>query len=257
MMRTEKTSYNSFPQVFSVVSSVKKRKGHRILAFLSNTSVMKSIVRRYDANADSEYLEDKGGKPDPDFWTNRVNGATLPVWSICGPIVRAAVEEGDILVFTPTKRSVQDRFDNYKYISTGILKVAEKLSLPQFLRDPRFNTDYKEWYVEDLANKWHLGRDLAKDNLDTAAKRADNVVVGDPDESWWFGLNEIPLQKVVMDTVDDEHAESIEKSPRQPKQIHGDPARELYDELTKLNTPIKGRPSNFSGFGECKTCRNG
>jgi len=151
---------------------------------------MKGVVWKYLANPDDQELRDEMGKsgcrvlnPDPDFWGNK-----FPVWSICGPRVRATLDEGDVLFFTPTL-SRSRRAQVPDYLCTGYLVVNEILpDSDSLLSDPRFTDRYKDNYRKDL-NK-HLKGDPAT----TRAQRPKRIVLGDRRQSVWFGRRGHPLE---------------------------------------------------------------
>ncbi len=144
---------------------------------------MKGIVWKYYPDITDPDLKDEMGRygcavanPDPDFWENR-----FPMWAICGPWVRASLEPGDVIFFSPAlRRSRKANFPDY--VCAGYLTVASLLQDNESLMaHPEVSARYKNNYKRDL--QAHLADDTPR----TARLRSRNIVIGDPDQSRWFG----------------------------------------------------------------------
>lgn len=156
---------------------------------------MKGIIWKYHAKADDPDLRDEMGRagcrvlnPDPDFWENGI-----PVWTICGPWVRARLEVNDVLFFVPTVQASRAAGANDS-LCTGYLVVNEILPNDSaLLADPRFTPRYKDNYRIDL--RAHLKDDPER----TKIRRRQNIVIGNPAKSRWLGRKGIPLSRAVRE----------------------------------------------------------
>ncbi|MFC4550810.1 MULTISPECIES: hypothetical protein [Halorussus] len=215
---------------------------------------MYSYIRRYDANPTSTFLEDRGAIPDPDFWSNQHEGKTVPVWAVCGPRPRDTLEKGDRVFFTPMKSNMNGE---YEYICTGALVVEEKLSLEDALASPRLNDDFKSKYMRDLLHSSHLIRDIKKDNSEIAKKRIKNIIIGNPEESVWFGDNDLTLETVLKQQGKEDIADSVANATRQPKRFRQKDSDLLYDALVSELDERNGRPGASTDTDGCRACRGG
>ena len=137
---------------------------------------MKGIIRKYYANTEKEDLRDSADKygcteliSDPDFWSNH-----FPIWSICGPYVRATLEVEDIIFFLPNKKSLEKLGLN-EYICAGVLYVSEVINdSKQFQRTNGISKDYYKRYQIDLY------KHQQKDKPRTRKIRDKNIIIGDP-----------------------------------------------------------------------------
>jgi len=147
----------------------------------------KGFIFKYSADADDPLLRDKLGTTsicgvglrDPDFWSN-----ACPVWAICGPYYRKALDPGDIVFFVPKQAALRKAMLD-DYVCTGTLVVEEKLPCSEVvMADARLAKEYKKRYKVDLAA--HLETDKAR----TKKIRSCNFIVGNSSRSKWFGRNE-------------------------------------------------------------------
>lgn len=111
----------------------------------------------------------------------------FPVWAVCGPYYREALDPGDVVFFAP-KKSATRKAGLDDYVCTGILVVAEKLPCSKdVMADPRLTSEYKKKYRSDLAA--HLRRDREQAPR-TEKIRPCNFVLGDKSKSEWIGRNQ-------------------------------------------------------------------
>lgn len=156
----------------------------------------KGFIFKYSADADDPLLRDKLGTTsvcgvelrDPDFWSN-----ACPVWAICGPYYREALDPGDFVFFLPKQTAIRKaKLDDY--ICTGVLVVQERLPGPEFvMTDTRLTKEYKKRYNVDLAA--HLKTDKAR----TRKIRPCNFIVGNSSKSKWFGRNKRHLRTMLQE----------------------------------------------------------
>jgi hypothetical protein len=186
----------------------------------------KGFIFKYSADTNDPLMRDKLGTTsvcglglrDPDFWSN-----AYPVWAICGPYYRKALDLGDIVFFVPKKAATRKaKLDGY--ICTGILVVAEKLPNQEYVNvDQRLNPLYKKRYKKDLDA--HLERDKAG----TKKIRPCNFVLGNPSKSKWFGRNEKYLVTLFSKQPLERTAEKL--SLRRIPVLEEEQTRSFYREL--------------------------
>lgn len=184
---------------------------------------MKSIIWKYHARVDDPDLKDEMGRagcrvlnPDPDFWEN-----DFPVWTICGPYVRARLDKGDVLFFTPTRERCR-RAGVEEYICTGYLFVEELLrGSRQLLKDSRFTQRYKRNYKVDLQ------RHLDDDGEVTRKQRPLNGVIGDRCASRWFGRKGVALSAAIKKA----RIRDVDLRDRLVRDLTGDEVRALLETL--------------------------
>lgn len=164
---------------------------------VSLTGENKAFIFRYYADTSDEYLCDDGVIADPDFFTNRHNDKAIPTWSICGVYNRPRLHEGDRVFFVPTRQRLERLGFGY-YICTGVLVVKQVLAGKEdLLNDPRLSERYKEMYEKDLRS--HRKTDKKRNAMQTRDKRSSRIIIGNPEESIWFGRNETNLQCLLAD----------------------------------------------------------
>jgi len=152
---------------------------------------MAGKIHRYEVAEESPLLPGIGPFPEPDFWSNEV-----PIMAICEPTLRAGRKRGDWIFHVPKKGEVQN---NTQYQVTGILKVSELLNSNQIYKDSRFNEEWTRRFKIDIANSEHVVGDLISNSERskiTARQRVTNHLIGDPEESAWFGRNDCELTKI-------------------------------------------------------------
>ncbi|AKU08291.1 hypothetical protein [Haloferax gibbonsii] len=145
----------------------------------------------------------------------------------------------------------------YEYICSGILVVEEKLSLKDALNSSRLDDDFKNEYMRDLLHSSHLIRDIEEDNSEIAKKRIKNIVIGNPDESVWFGENPIELVTILEQQGMEDIAESVENANRQPKRFGQKDSDLLYEALVSELDERRGQPNEPTGAGGCGACSEG
>lgn len=158
----------------------------------------KSFIFRYYAEVDHDkYFCDDGEMADPDFFSNRHDGTVFPTWSICGVYHRRDLRKGYRVFFLPARVRL-DRKGIGPYICTGVLVVDEVLpGKEELLRDRRISEQYKELYETDLRE--HLKEDKKRNKPLTEKLRPQNIIIGDPEESIWFGQNDVDFSRVLRE----------------------------------------------------------
>jgi len=186
----------------------------------------KGLIFKYNADPGDPLMKDKIsrticglGLRDPDFWSN-----DYPVWAICGPYYRKALESRDVVFFVPKRAAIgKARLDDY--ICTGILVVRDKLSREDVKVDSGLTQSYKARYEVDL------DAHLRKDNARTRRLRPLNFILGDSSKSKWFGRNMKYLRALLQELDLQNIAERL--SIRRIPYLEEEQARNLYRELVE------------------------
>jgi hypothetical protein len=230
----------------------------------------KGIIRKYDANPDSEYLEDKGVIPDPDFWSNEQDsGDTVPIWAVCGTNRRPSLEEGEVIFFTPMKETYDEFNELNEYICTGVMVVDEFIESYQTLsEDERIDDKYKMGYFvdlidhilhEDIVKEGSRERDELMEKIEAEQKvrsrldkRVQKIALGDPERSVWFGRNKVPFKQILEQCGLADIADEL--SDRRKTINNHDAVSKLYDSTKSELDPIEGQPENLRNNDSCRVC---
>jgi len=187
---------------------------------------IKGFIFKYRADSKDNYMKDTLGTKrdcglglrDPDFWSN-----DFPVWGVCGPYYRKALDIGDVIFFAPKKVSITEAGLS-DYICTGILVVANVLpSLECVMADARLTVKYKEKYKADL------DAHLKKDKERTKKVRPCNFIIGEVSKSRWFGKNKNRLTCILQKSALQNVASKL--SIRRIPSLNKEQVRRIYKQL--------------------------
>lgn len=192
---------------------------------------MGDLIWKYKTDAETDHLAGVGPCPEPDFWSNK-----HPIWAICGPQRRAGRERNSRIFFVTQKDTAEHVPD---YTVAGVMTVKEILDFQDLIMDPQISATWKVKYLHDLGHKDHLPRGLLNDHTQTTKQRIQNIIIGDSDESAWFGINGPTLPTLLNQT--DIEIES-ELTTRQLADISADDGNRMFEYLTNTVEVIKGVP---------------
>ena len=195
-----------------------------------------AIFKYYPRKESDDYLFDSGTVPDPDFCSNISDGMRLPVWSICGVYHRRDIEpEGGMIFFVPArKRWAVTELDDY--YCTGVLVTGSKIdTMDHFLRDSRFTQKYLEGYRLELTHP--------DDTEITRRLRMQNIIVGNPIKSVWFGRNNVRLRPL-LEELGLRQSQELDRINRAISRLSNEESKKLYDQLV---TRIGRRPCPMDG----------
>lgn len=111
--------------------------------------------------------------------------------------------------------------------------------------------------MRDHLHSSHLIRDIEEDNSEIAKKRIKNIVIGNSDESVWFGENSTELVTTLEQQGMEDIADSVENANRQPKRFGRKDSDLLYEALVSELDERSGRPNESTGAGGCGACSEG
>jgi hypothetical protein len=153
---------------------------------------MAGVIHRYEVLEQSALLPGIGEFPEPDFWS-----LDVPIMAICEPQLRNDLQEGDWVFHVPKKGETS----GVDYQVAGILKIDEIVTAKQIIESQRYGEEWTRRFKIELADCGHLVDALldgSKSQVRMAQLRVKNHLLGDPDESSWFGASGENIQKIAQ-----------------------------------------------------------
>lgn len=154
---------------------------------------MSGVIHRYEVLEQSALLPGIGEFPEPDFWS-----LDAPIMAICEPQLRDDVDQGDWVFHVPKKGQT----DGVDYQVTGMLKIDETLTAKQLIENTRFSEEWTRRFKIELADCGHLVDALlngSNQQIQMAQLRVKNHLLGDSDDSMWFGASGESIRSVAQD----------------------------------------------------------
>lgn len=154
---------------------------------------MSGVIHRYEVLEKSALLPGVGEFPEPDFWS-----LDVPIMAICEPGLRSELGVGDWVFHVPKKGET----DNVDYQVTGMLKINEIVTAKHLIESQQFGEEWTRRFKIELADCGHLVDALLDGSdaqLRTAQRRVKNHLLGDPDDSAWYGASGESIQTIAQD----------------------------------------------------------
>jgi|GEM_PF-4440133 len=188
--------------------------------------------------------------PEPDFWSLRDDeGNAFPIHVNCRPDTRRECGEGDWVFYVPKQGSLPNAVETGRPV-LGLMKIEGTVDYDDIQEQDRFHDSWVLRYRLDLAHPEHLPRYFVVDeDLSSRQKsqkyywanlRLTNHLVGEPQNSAWFGADTVSLQ----DAANQADLDVDIEYNRSAFELEGSTAGKLAEVLLDSAEPAKGVPAH-------------